>query len=85
VSSVMTSNGQPIRQLDTSVRLSDIAERQVRAARAYAAKSNASMQTAVAATADNAAPRPTGATPSEKKFADLTLAEMKARVGYHKG
>lgn len=78
------NQGRPIRQLDTSVRLSDIAERQVRAARAYAAKSNASINTAVAQTADEGAPRPTGQTPSEIPFEKLSLKEMKARVGYHK-
>lgn len=78
------ADGQPVMQLDTSVRLSDIAERHIKAARSYAAKSNANSNNIVDAAADSAAPRPTGAKPSEKAFGELSLAEMKARVGYHK-
>lgn len=78
------ADGQPVMQLDTSVRLADIAERHVKAARSYAAKSNANSNNIVDQAADSAAPRPTGAKPSEKAFGELSLAEMKARVGYHK-
>jgi hypothetical protein len=77
-------DGQPITALDPSVRLADIAERNVRAARALAQKLSASTNAAVAASADSAAPRPTGARPAEKPFSELTLAEMKSRVGYAK-
>lgn len=75
--------GQPIRQLDPSVRLADIAERHVKAARAYAAKSNAGVQDAVAAAADGAAPRPTGQKPTEVPFENLTTEQMRQRLGYH--
>lgn len=75
---------RPITQLDPSVRLSDIAERHVRGARAYAAKSNGNIQTAVDSSADTTSPRPTGAKPSERPFESLSLAEMKAKVGYHR-
>lgn len=77
--------GQPVTQLDPSVRLSDIAERHMRAARAYAAKASAEVRTVVDATADQAAPRPGGDKPADRKFEDLTLEEMKAKVGYFKG
>jgi hypothetical protein len=77
-------DGKPVMQLDTSVRLADIAERHVKSARSLAQKYNANSNAAVDAAADSAAPRPSGAKPTERKFEDLTLAEMKAKVGYHK-
>lgn len=76
--------GNAITQLDPSVRLSDIAARQIKAARAYAAKSSAGMQNRVAASADTTAPKPGGDKPADRKFEDLSLEEMKAKVGYHK-
>lgn len=76
-------DGSPIHQLDTSVRLSTIAERQVNAARAYAKRTNANMNNAVDANADDAAPRPTGDKPSEVPFENLSRDEMRKRLGYH--
>jgi hypothetical protein len=73
--------GQPITQLDPSVRLSDISERYIKAARAYAAKSSADIKTAVANTADTTAPRPGGQNPASKPFADLSIQEMEQRLG----
>lgn len=76
--------GRPITQLDPSVRLADIAKRQINSARAYAqrvsARSNAGQERA----ADEAAPRPTGDRPADKPFEQLSREEMKARLGYHK-
>jgi hypothetical protein len=73
--------GQPITQLDPSVRLADIAERHVRSARAYAAKTSADMKTAVANAADTMAPRPGGQKPASKSFSDLSIQEMEQRLG----
>lgn len=76
--------GQPITQLDPSVRLADITERHVRAARAYAAKASADMRNRVDASADTAAPRPGGERPADREFKDLSLEEMRQKIGYHK-
>lgn len=76
--------GNPIKALDGSVRLADIAERHVKGARALAEKMNARTNKAVDTVADEAAARPTGAVPQEREFTSLSLAEMKAKVGYHK-
>lgn len=76
--------GQPIRQLDPSVRLADIAKRHVTSARALAQKLSASNQAATNAAADGQAPRPTGATPAERPFESLTREEQRAKLGYHK-
>lgn len=78
------NQGNPITQLDPSVRLADIAARHINSARAYAQKSSADMRNKVDASADTAAPRPSGAKPAPKKFEDLSLEEMKAKLGYHK-
>lgn len=75
------NTGQPITQLDPSVRLSAIAERQVKAARAYAAKTSAGIQSKVAATADETAPRPSGDKPANRSFSDLSIEEMEAKLG----
>lgn len=72
------------RQLDPSVRLSDIADRQMKAARAFASRSSANIRDRVNATADTTAIRPGGEKPAAKEFKDLTLEEMKAKVGYHR-
>lgn len=74
--------GEPITQLDPSVRLADIAERQVKAARAYAAKTAATMRTAVSQTADETAPKLTAEPPDERRFEDLSIEEMESRLGY---
>lgn len=78
------NNGRPITQLNPQVRLADIAERHVKAARAYAAKTSADTQNRQDAVADQASPRPNGGRPAAKKFEDLTLEEMRAKVGYHR-
>lgn len=80
----MRPDGKPVMQLDTSIRLADIAERHVKAARSYAQKYSTNSNNAVNAAADSTAPRPMGAKPTEKKFEELSLAEMKAKVGYHR-
>jgi hypothetical protein len=77
-------SGNPIRQLDPSVRLADIAKRHVTSARALAAKLNASNQAATNAAADGTAPRPTGAKPAERPFESLSRDEQRAKLGYHK-
>jgi hypothetical protein len=78
------AQGNPVRQLDPTVRLADIAKRHVSSAQALARKLSSSTQAAVDANADGAAPRPTGSTPTEKPFESLSLAEMRKKVGYHK-
>lgn len=79
-----TQDGQPITQLDPRVRLGAIAERHVKAARGYAAKVSAGVQTRHDAAADTTAPKPGGDRPADRKFEDLSLDEMRAKVGYHK-
>lgn len=74
--------GQPITQLDPSVRLADIAERHVKSARAYAAKASANMRQAVNQSADTNAPRPGGDKPVAKEFKDLSITEMEAALGF---
>jgi len=82
---ILNAQGQVIgHQLDPSVRLADIAARHVKGARGYAAKVSAGQQTRTDAAADTTAPRPGGERPAARKFEDLTLDEMKAKVGYHK-
>lgn len=78
------AQGKPIMQLNPSVRLSDIAERHVRGARAAAAKASAATNTAVDAVADSMAPRPTGERPADTPFENLTIEQMRAKIGYHK-
>ncbi len=78
------NQGKPITRLNPSVRLADIAARHVKAARAYAAKTSADTQNRENANADATAPRPNGGRPAAKKFEDLTLDEMRAKVGYHR-
>jgi len=78
------NQGKPITQLDPSVRLSAIAERHVKAARAYAAKTAGNQRTATEAAADTTAPKPGGGKPADRKFEDLSLDEMRKKVGYHK-
>lgn len=77
------NQGRPVTQLDPSVRLADIAQRQITAARAYAAKVSSGNQQRHDASADATAPRPSGGKPAEKDFKNMSLAEMKAKVGYH--
>jgi hypothetical protein len=77
-------DGKPIYQLDKSIRLADIAKRHVNGARALANKMNANTNAAVDKTADEGAPRPTGAKPSETPFANLSKDEMRKRLGVHK-
>lgn len=82
---IYNQQGQVIgQQLDPSVRLADIAARHVKAARGYAAKVSADQRTRTDAAADTTAPRPGGERPAERKFEDLSLDEMRAKVGYHK-
>lgn len=76
--------GQPITQLDPSVRLADITERHVKAARAYAQRVSSQQNRRVADAADTAAVPPTGDKPSEVPFESLTRNQMKERLGYHK-
>lgn len=66
--------------LDPSVRLSDIAERQVKAARAVAKKSQAKMKSAVAASADTAAVKPTGTARQDKSLDQMSSAEIEAMM-----
>ena len=74
--------GQPIVALDPSVRLSDIAKRHVEVARAAATKSSANMKNAVAQTADEGAVKPQGDSKSEKPFAEKSIDEMEAELGF---
>lgn len=62
--------------LDPSVRLSDIAARQVKAARAVALKSQAKMKNAVASTADSAAVKPGTGTKQEKPLSEMSSSEI---------
>lgn len=77
-------NGNPIKQLDPSIRLADIAKRHVTGARALAAKLSASNQAGTNAAADTSAPRPTGAKPADRPFESLSRDEQRAKLGYHK-
>jgi len=75
--------GEPIKQLDPSVRLADIAKRHVDTARAIAKRTSTDMRNAVARTADETAVRPNGASSREEKpFGDLSIAEMEKRLGF---
>lgn len=78
------NQGKPITQLNPSVRLADIAERHIRSARALAAKTSADANNRENANADTTAPKPNGGRPAAKRFEDLTLDEMRAKVGYHR-
>lgn len=76
--------GQPITQLDPSVRLADIAKRSVETVRAVVNKSSANMRNAVAKTADATGLKPQGAVKSDKPFAELSIKEMEAQLGFAK-
>lgn len=78
------NQGKPITQLNPQVRLADIADRHIKAARAYAQKTSADTQQRQNAVADETAPKPNGGRPAAKAFKDLTLDEMRAKVGYHR-
>jgi hypothetical protein len=73
--------GEPIKELNPSVRLADIAKRYVNVARAAATKSSAEMKNAVAKTADDSAIPPSGEIKENKAFDDLSLEEMEAKLG----
>jgi hypothetical protein len=62
--------------LDSSVRLSDIAERHVRAARAAAKKATARTQKAVAESQDTAAVKPGAETKQEKSIDQMSSTEI---------
>lgn len=62
--------------LDPSVRLADIAERHVKAARAVAQKSAAKMKNAVASTADTAAVKPGSGVKQEKSLDQMSASEI---------
>jgi len=78
------TSGQPIRQLDPSVRLADIAKRHVTSARALAQRMSANSQAGQQAAADQGAPRPSGTTPQEVPFEQLSREEQRKRLGYVK-
>lgn len=67
--------------LDPSVRLSDIAARQVKAARAVAEKRAAAYKKAVDTSADEAAIKPSGETRQDKSIEDMTPEEIEAKYG----
>lgn len=73
--------GQPEYRIDPSVRLSDIAAKEVERARLYAQQASADMKNAVAAQADNAALKPGASVQSERAFKDLSIEEMEAQLG----
>lgn len=66
--------------LDPSVRLADVAARQVKAARAAAKKSTAAMKNAVASQADTAAVKPGAGVRQEKSIDDMSSAELEAHL-----
>lgn len=66
--------------LDPSVRLADVAERHVKAARAAAKKANAQMKNSVASTADTAALRPGGDSKQEKSLENMSYDEIEAQM-----
>lgn len=69
-------------QLNPSVRLSDIAKRHIKVARAAAKKSSSAMKNAVAMSADTSALRPTQNTTTDKSAADMSIEEMEKRFGF---
>ncbi len=76
--------GKPMQVLDPSVRLADIAKRYTDVARSIAKKSQAGMANAVAQSADTGAIRPQGQAKADRKFEDLSIQEMEAKLGYVK-
>jgi len=73
--------GQPQYRIDPSVRLADIAAKEVAKARAIANASSADLKNAVARQADESAIKPSGGTGSDKPFSELSIEEMEARLG----
>lgn len=67
-------------QLDPSVRLADIAERQVKAARAAAAKSAQKTKASLAESQDTAAVKPGAGTKQEKSISEMSSAEIEAMM-----
>lgn len=76
--------GRPVTQLDPSVRLSDIAKRNVEVVRTIVNKSSANMRNAVAQSADTTGLKPQGAARGDKPFADLSIKEMESKLGFVK-
>lgn len=66
--------------LDPSVRLADIAERHVKAARAVAKRVSANMKNSVASTADTAALAPGGGVKQEKSLENMSYDEIEAHM-----
>lgn len=76
-----TPTGEPITQIDPSVRLTDIANRHLEVARAAVKKSSANMRNAVAQTADTGGIKPQGESKGEKSVQDMSIAEIEAKYG----
>ena len=66
--------------LDPSVRLADVAERHVKAARAVAKRVSANMKNSVASTADTAALAPGGGVKQEKSLENMSYDEIEAHM-----
>lgn len=73
--------GEPVHQLDPSVRLADIGKRHLSVAKAAAKKSSAEMKNAVARTEDEAAIKPGTTSKTERPFSELSIKEMEAHLG----
>lgn len=69
-------------QVDPSVRLADVAKDFVEVAQSAANKSSADMKNAVARTADESALPPNSSVKADKPFAEKSIEEMEAELGY---
>lgn len=76
------NTGQPITQLDPSVRLSDIAARYAKVAEATAKQSSSAMRNSVAQVADTSAVRPTQQPKTDKTPGDMSIEELEAKYGF---